>query len=68
MAQQRTPVDRATHTLAELTGRSDTEFKLLMGATAVVVGAGVAVAATLKTVEVLMNLGAAFSRRAPGRR
>ena len=41
MAQQKSPVDRATHTLADLTGRSDAEVKLLLGATAVgdVVGA-----------------------------
>ena len=68
MAQQKSPVDRATHTVADLTGRSDAEVKLLLGVTAVGVGVGVAVAATLKTVEVLMNLGAAFGRRAAGNR
>ena len=67
MAQQRTPIDRVTHTVADLTDRSDAEVQLILGASAVAVGGGVAVAATLKTVEVLMNLGAAFSRGAGSR-
>ncbi len=68
MAQQRSPVDRVTHTVADLTDRSDAEIKLILGVSAVAVGVGVTVAATLKTIEVLMNLGAAFGRRAAGSR
>jgi len=51
---------RATHTVADLTGRTDDEIRLLVG----VAVAGVAVAATIRTVEILMNLGASFARRA----
>ena len=60
MPQNTSVTGRITHTVADLTGRTDDEMRLLLG----VAAAGVAVAATLRTVEVLMNLGATFARRA----
>ena len=59
MPQSTSVPGRVTHTVADLTGRTDDEMRLLLG----VAAAGVAVAATLRTVEVLMNLGATFARR-----
>ena len=60
MAQEKSPVARVTATVADLTGRSDDEVRLLLG----VAAAGVAVAGTIRAVEVLINLGASFARRA----
>ena len=60
MPQNTSVTGRVTHTVADLTGRTDAEIRLITG----VAAAGVAVAVTLRTVEVLMNLGASFARRA----
>ena len=60
MPQNTSVTGRVTHTVADLTNRSDEEIKLLVG----VAVAGVAVAATIRTVEILINLGATFARRA----
>ena len=60
MPQDKRPARRATATVADLTGRTDGEVRLLVG----VAAAGVAVAATIRAVEVLINLGASFARRA----
>jgi hypothetical protein len=60
MPQSTSVSGRVTHTVADLTGRTDDEIRLLLG----VAVAGVAVAGALKTVEVLMNLGATFARHA----
>ena len=59
MPQDKSPAARVTATVADLTGRSDDEVRLLLG----VAAAGVAVAGTIRAVEVLMNLGASFARR-----
>jgi hypothetical protein len=60
MPQSTSVSGRVTHTVAELTGRSDDEIRLLAGLAV----AGIAVAGAIKTVEVLMNLGATFARHA----
>jgi hypothetical protein len=60
MPQNTSVTGRITHTVADLTGRTDAEIKLITG----VAAAGVAVAVTVRTVEALMNLGATFARRA----
>ena len=60
MPQNTSVSGRVTHTVADLTGRTDDEIRLLMG----VAVAGVAVAGALKAVEVLMDLGATFARHA----
>ena len=60
MAKEKSPAARVTATVADLTGRSDDEVRLLLG----VAAAGLAVAGTIRAVEVLINLGASFARRA----
>lgn len=60
MPENTSVAGRVTHTVADLTGRTDAEIRLLTG----VAAAGVAVAVSIRTVEVLMNLGASFARRA----
>jgi len=60
MPQDKSPAGRVTATVADLTGRSDQEVRLLLG----VAAAGVAVAGTIRAVEVLVDLGASFARRA----
>ena len=60
MPQNTSVTGKLTHTVADLTGRTDAEIRLFTG----VAAAGVAVAVTLRAVEGLMNLGATFARRA----
>jgi hypothetical protein len=60
MPENTSVTGRVTHTVADLTNRSDEEIKLLMG----VAVAGLALAATLRAAQVLVDLGATFARRA----
>jgi hypothetical protein len=55
---------RVAGELADLTGRTESEMKLLVGAALAVAALGVA----LKVVEGLVELGATLSRRAVGQR
>jgi len=59
MPQSTSVSGRVTHTVADLTGVSDDEIRLLVGLTV----AGLAVAGALRTVQVLIDLGASFARR-----
>ena len=60
MPQSTSVSGRVTHTVADLTGRSDDEIRLLVGLAV----AGVAVAGAIRTVQVLVDLGATFARHA----
>ena len=60
MPQSTSVSGRVTHTVAELTGRSDDEIRLLVGLAV----AGIAVAGAIRTAQVLVDLGATFARHA----
>lgn len=60
MPQSTSVSGRVTHTVADLTGRSDDEIRLFVGLTV----AGLAVAGALRTAQVLMDLGATFAHHA----
>ena len=60
MPQDKSPAGRVTAAVADVTGRSEHEVRLLLG----VAAAGIAVAGTIRAVEVLIDLGASFARHA----
>ena len=60
MPQSTSVSGRVTHTVADLTGVTDDEVRLLVGLTV----AGLAIAAALRTAQVLVDLGATFARHA----
>ena len=58
MAHTKGRSDKIISELADLTGRSDAELRLVMGG----VAAGVGVVVALRTLQGLVDLGATFSR------